>query len=210
LPPEWRDRLLKEARQARQAADAFARICWEGDANHLYNAHLWLNECSSDAWRLAMTKVAKVPRVSSEIQDAFVGIWVESKMLPLRVGHRPIMAAALRVLMPGGRLGSPLMLYRGANIHERRRRIYGFSWTIDMAVARSFAEHWSQPMPANVEDGAFRGVVLKTLAPPEAVLLIRQPEEYYDEGEVVVDPFRLGKIDVVEQLPVRTLEEDAV
>jgi hypothetical protein len=69
-----------------------------------------------------MAKVAKLPRVSSEIQDAFVGIWVESKMLPLRVGHRPIMAAALRVLMPGGRLGSPLMLYRGANIHERRRR----------------------------------------------------------------------------------------
>jgi hypothetical protein len=45
------------------------------------------------------------------------------------------------------------------------------------------------------------GVILQTLAPPEAILLIRKPEDYYDEGEVVVDPFRLGKIKVVECLP---------
>jgi hypothetical protein len=32
------------------------------------------------------------------------------------------------------------------------------------------------------------------------MLLIRQPEDYYDEGEVVVDPFRLGKIRLVERL----------
>jgi hypothetical protein len=45
-----------------------------------------------------------------------------------------------------------------------------------------------------------RGIVLKTTAAPEAVLLIRRPEDYYDEGEVVVDPYRLGKIDVVERV----------
>jgi hypothetical protein len=44
--------------------------------------------------------------------------------------------------------------------------------------------------------------------PREAVLLIRKPGDYYirkpgdyyDEGEVVVDPFRLGRIKVVERL----------
>jgi len=115
-------------------------------------------------------------------------------MLPLRVGHRPTMAAALRVLMPSSYSGPPLMLYRGTIIGERRRRIYGFSWTTDIATAQSFAKHWSQSAP----DDASRGLILKTLAPPEAVMLIRQPEDYYDEGEVVVDPFRLSKINVVE------------
>jgi hypothetical protein len=37
------------------------------------------------------------------------------------------------------------------------------------------------------------------VAPPEAILLIRQPQDYYDEGEVVVDPFRLGQIKLVER-----------
>ena len=44
------------------------------------------------------------------------------------------------------------------------------------------------------------GVILQTLAPPEAIMLIRQPEDYYDEGEVVADPFLLGKINVIERL----------
>ena len=200
LPPELRDSLLEEERQNKQAAEAFARVCRDGDADNQYDAHLWLNECV-DAWRPPMAKVAKLQSVSAEIQAAFLPIWVESKMLPLRVGHRPTMAAALRVLLPGGRLEHPLTLYRGTNIHERRRRIYGFSWTTDIATARSFAEHWSQARLTN------DGVILQTLAPPEVVLLIRQPEKYYDEGEVVVDPFRLDKVAIVEHLTARKLEE---
>jgi hypothetical protein len=39
---------------------------------------------------------------------------------------------------------------------------------------------------------------------PEAVLLIRQPEDYYDEGEVVVDPFRLDRIEVAVRLGAPT------
>jgi len=200
LPPEWRAHLRAERRQARQAADVFVRICREGDTNQLYNAHLILNE---DAWRLAMAKVAKLPRVSPAIQRAFVQIWIESKMLPLRVGHRPTMAAALGVLLPGAHLGRPLVLYRGTNIHERRRRIYGFSWTTEIATARTFAEHWSQPISHVSEPRHdFQGVVLRTLAPCDAVLLIRQPEDYYDEGEVVVDPLGLDKVEVVERLSI--------
>jgi hypothetical protein len=51
---------------------------------------------------------------------------------------------------------------------------------------------------------AFEGVVLQTLAPCEAILLIRQPDDYHDEREVVADPFRLGKIEAVERLSPRT------
>jgi len=194
-------RFREEQRQARQAADVFERICRDGDAERLYDAHLLLNESPLGAWRLAMAKVAKLQRVSADIQYAFVNIWVESKTLPARVGHRPIMAAALRVLMPGQHSGQPSTLYRGANTSERRLRIYRFSWTTDIATAREFAEPYSHPDLSQM-DGAFQGVVLKTVAPPEAVLLIRQPEDYYDEGEVVVDPFRLGKVEVVERISV--------
>jgi hypothetical protein len=91
-----------------------------------------------------MAKIAKLSRVSLKIQDAFIPIWVESKVLPLRVGHRPTMAGALRVLMPSSYSGPPLTLYRGTHAGERRRRLYGFSWTTDMATARSFAEQWSR------------------------------------------------------------------
>jgi hypothetical protein len=77
LPPEWRARLHEEQRQAGQAANSFARVCCEGDADHLYDAHLLLNKCAPGAWRRAMARVAKLPRVSLEIQDAFIAIWVE-------------------------------------------------------------------------------------------------------------------------------------
>jgi hypothetical protein len=94
--PQWRQaQLRQERREAAKAAMAFARICREGDAANLYNAHLLLNECSLDAWRLAMIKVARLPRVTPEIQAAFLGIWIESKMLPLRVGNRRVLANAL-------------------------------------------------------------------------------------------------------------------
>jgi hypothetical protein len=39
----------------------------------------------------------ELERVSPEIEDAFISIWVESKMLPLRVGNRPVLVKALRV-----------------------------------------------------------------------------------------------------------------
>lgn len=89
-----------------------------------------------------------------------------------------------------------MTLYRSTSSHERRRRLYGFSWTTDAAaVAWRFAEHWAQPGGLD-----FHGLVLRTLAPPEAILLVRPPEDYYDEGEVVVNPYRLGKVEVSETL----------
>ena len=189
LPPEWQARLRRERQEAMQAAKVFANICAEGDADRLYNAHLLLNERSADAWRLAMIRVAKLPQVSRGIQQAFLDIWIESKMLPLRVGHRRVMANALRVLMPANYMGPPLTLFRGTRAGEMQRRLYGFSWTTDAAIAATFATHWEQP-----ELGS-ESVILQTVAPPGAVLLIRPREEGdYDEGEVVVDPFRLGKV----------------
>jgi hypothetical protein len=85
-----------------------------------------------------------------------------------------------------------MVLYRGAGGRERKRRVYSFSWTTRVLVARKFAEHWAESIGG--------GVILKTIAPSAAILHVREDEDYYDEGEVVVDPFALGRIDVVERL----------
>jgi hypothetical protein len=44
LPPELKALLLEERRRAMEAAATFARVCQDGPADHLYNAHLLLNE----------------------------------------------------------------------------------------------------------------------------------------------------------------------
>jgi hypothetical protein len=199
LPPEFRAQIADQRRRDLEAAKAFERVCRDGRADLLSDAAHWLGEATLDGWRLAFLKVARLPHVSPEKQTAFVNVWVEHKMLPLTVGDRRVVADALRVLMPAGYSGPPMTLFRGAGARERRRRMYGFSWTTDVAIAHKFAEHWAQP---SIES---TGIVLKTLASPEAVLLTRQPEDYYDEGEVVVDPYRLGRVEVVERLTVSSL-----
>jgi len=87
----------------------------------------------------------------------------------------PVLAAALRVLMRSDYTGPPLTLYRGAKSGERRRRLYGFSWSTDLAIARKFAENWSQPGLQS------EGVVLQVVVPAEAILLVRKPEDYFDD-----------------------------
>ena len=42
---------------------------------------------------------------------------------------------------------------------------------------------------------------------PAAVLLVRPPEDYYDEGEVVIDPRHLGRVYVHEKLIPPTEEK---
>jgi hypothetical protein len=124
-------------------------------------------------------------------------IWIENKMLPKRIGHRPMLAKALRVLMPGY-TGESLTLYRGACARERRNHTYGFSWTKNIEIARNFAENWVDP------DFGIEGILLKTCAPQEAILLMRQrwDDGYYDEDEVVVDPFQLREVAVIERLSI--------
>jgi hypothetical protein len=195
LPPELQDQLRAEKRERRKAASAFARLCQEGDAERLYDCAQWLDE-TVDGWRLAMAKVGRLPRVSAEVQDVFVSVWIERKHIPLRVGHRPTMAAALRVLMPRNYAGPPLVLYRGCGSHERQRRLYGFSWTTNSKIARGF-------VPQDHAQLGIHGVLLKAIAPADAVLLHRDTyggADYYAEGEVVVDPYRLGKVEIARLL----------
>jgi len=141
----------------------------------------------------AMKDVAKLPRVPNEIKSAFLEIWIQHKHLPLKVGKRRVMASALKVLLPTSNATKPMRLYRGTTAQERRR-LYGFSWTQEPDIARNFAKRFAGFCDAG---GA---VVLETIAPAKAIMLIRKKERYYDEGEVIVDPYNLRSIKCIERL----------
>jgi hypothetical protein len=193
IEDEFRQMLAQERRDAEAAAKAFAKACEAGDVAALYFAADQLN-ATMDSWRLAMLRVSRLKGVSPEIRSAFLEIWVESKALPFKVGHRRTLVDALRILIPATYDGPPLTLYRGASAGERRRRIYGFSWTTRFDIAR---EHFA--VQRQTWDGG--SIVLETVAPSDAILLVREDENYYDEGEVVVDPFKLSRIRILERLP---------
>ena len=175
-----------------QGASAFAASCRIGDVDIMLRAADFLNDRTIDGWRLVMRCIARLPAVSPEIRAAFLSIWIESKHMPLAVGHRPTMVRALRILMPAIPLPEPLRLFRGTSASERRRRLYGFSWSTQREIAERFAQQASL--------GSGGAVLLETLAPIGSVHLRREDEGYYDEGEVVVNPYALGRIEVVARL----------
>jgi hypothetical protein len=191
MPPHWVEPARAERRAERAAAKAFAEACAAGDPEALHYAASTF-EGLEDGWRLAFREVAKLPAVAPAAQDRFLHLWLSTKELPRRVGDPKTLVAGLRKLFPRPVVTEPMLLYRGAEQSELRRR-KGFSWTVRIEKAREFAERFR-----NWEKG---GVVLETVAPPEAILLVRgSPDpEYYDESEVVVDPFLLGTVRVVER-----------
>jgi hypothetical protein len=164
------EELRKERHAAKDAADCFVRVCQTDKAEAMEGAAQLLNETVS-GWTVAMHAVARrLQSVSPEIQQAFLSVWVEHKMLPLTVGDHRALCDAARILLPPYH-GPAVRLFRGAAAGERRRRIYGLSWTPDMAIAERFARERQQ------WDGG--SVVLETLAPPAAIICsVDYPEPF--------------------------------
>ena len=137
-PHPFAEELKRERREAREAADCFVRACQSGNAVTVRAGANLLDE-TVGSWTVAMRAVAKrVKSVSPDVQQAFLQIWIEHKNLPLTVGDLPLCDAA-RVLLPSYR-GPAVRLFRGAAAGERRKRIYGLCWSVDIAAAERFAE----------------------------------------------------------------------
>ena len=130
----------REHRQALLVARKFTEACRTGNVRAFHSCiDLLANATTIDGWRLAMKGVGRLPCVPPRIRRAFLPIWIEHKALPRSVGHRPTMAAALRVLMAGSYRGPGLTLFRGTVESEARRRLFGFSWSTDQEAATAFA-----------------------------------------------------------------------
>jgi hypothetical protein len=198
----------EERRRARANAEEFFQACQSGDEERFHRSVYRLND-GPEGWRLAFKKVARLSSVDETIRYAFNQVWLESKQLPLSVGDHRTLCGALRILMPPYE-GPAVQLYRGTLMRERRRRIYGISWSMDIDVAARFAERWQ-----SLGDEA---VLLRTLAPPEAVMAAivypraftpeekaEDPEaefvEFHDEREHLLDRRRLNAVTVVRQFP---------
>jgi hypothetical protein len=195
---EVRALMAAQTDEERQNARAFAEAAERGDVEE-FERLAYPDDALNIDWEMAFREIAKLGSVKPEISEAFVPAWIEHKMWPLQVGDRRTLAHALRVLMPPQPGQEALTLYRGTDWRERVKRRYGFSWTKDRDVARRFGAHWRDSAKAS-GDVDSTGVVLQTTAPPEAILLVRDPSpDYYDEGEVVVDPFRLNAISVLKR-----------
>lgn len=182
----------QEERDRRAAARAFADALSSDDPMALreVSEHMgWVIDC----WAAAMRAALRNSAVTETGRNAFQNLWIEHKGLPRSVGSRPLMAKALRHLLPSPRpLPGLLTVYRGTTLYERRRRLYGFSWSTSREIARGFPERWGKT--------PFGGLVLSTELSPDAVLLDRQDDDYYAERELVDDPYRLGRVKVVERL----------
>jgi hypothetical protein len=210
---ELTEELRKELRAAVTAAALFVRACQTGDVEALYQAVNLIND-TVGGWAVAMRMVArKVLRVSPKIQSAFQDVWIQSKMLPLRVGDNRALCRAARVLMPRYR-GPAVRLFRGTDASERRRRLYGMSWSADVSIAERFARE------RQVHDGG--SVLLETLAPSAAIICVvdypkpftkqeiarikrEHPHvhmiEYHEEREYVVDRQFLNRVAVCVDIP---------
>jgi hypothetical protein len=199
---DFAERIRAQRKQDRHCARLFVNAVEGGDADGLLSAIDALNELSVDGWRLAMLGAGRLATTTDEVRAAFLTAWIESKSISLNVGNRPALVRALRVLMPYDYSGPPLRVYRGTRILEHRRRLYGISWTTDRMVAERFANEQERAArrgrdmldPEAFSYADHRGAILAAVVSSNAVLLKREPEGYYDEAEVVIDPYYLRDV----------------
>jgi hypothetical protein len=208
LPPEFARQLREERRQERAHARALVEACRRGDAEQFYELAFPYDHHPA-FWPGAVRAISRaITEVTPDIQQAFLQIWVETKMLNLRVDDNRALCRALRILLPPYK-GEALRLYRGAGALERRRAAYGISWTSNLSMAEQFAESY-RVMNAG-------SVVLATVAPPGAIIsAVEYPPpmteeetaelglpptakivEWHEEAEYLVDRRMLGPVSVL-------------
>jgi hypothetical protein len=160
-------------------------------------------------WRLAMCRIGNgaVAEISPQIKQTFQQAWLEHKHMGLKIGSRPLLCRALRQLLPPY-CGPAVTLYRGATLQGWRD---GVSWTSDIKIARLFFREDFTSLP----DGP-TPVIIKTLAPPEAIICrIEYPPpftdaekaetpgasfmEFHDEQEYIVDSSLLIDFEIIER-----------
>jgi hypothetical protein len=201
----------RERMEKRALAAQFVDACRRADRGLLIGLVGAMSEIAPPfAWRTVARAVCRADiEVTDDLRDTFKHIWIASKNLPLKIGDHSATIGMARKLMPKYS-GPSVRLFRGTTAGERRRRIYGLSWSEDASVAEKFA--WDR---RTVAEGS---VVMETTAPPEAIvakiayseplteeekadLCAEHPNaafhEYHGEQEYVVDRRFLSEVRVL-------------
>lgn len=146
------------------------------------------------AWRRAMRSIVGV-ETTPEFKSGFLEVWMRvGDAMRDSVDDDLLLVSALRSLLPKYK-GPPRRLYRGSTFLERKRRLYGLSWSAELSVAQQFAQHCARHAPLG-------SVVLATEALPEAIVCAAaELSDSYGEMEYIVDRRRLSRVEVVERIP---------
>jgi hypothetical protein len=97
LPDERSVKMRQDRAKARAAAKALLKAGQAGDdSEFLYQLHQLRN--TMDGWTLAMRQIARLGRVSKEIQSAFALIWTADNHLPCTDSRAFL--DAMRILFP--------------------------------------------------------------------------------------------------------------
>jgi hypothetical protein len=191
----FKPKTRQDGAKARAAAKALLKAGQAGDdSEFLCQLHQLRN--TMNGWALAMRQIARLGRVSKEIQFKFALMWASDTHPPCDDGHAFL--DAMRVLFKPYQDPS-MRLFRGASADEaRRRKFYGISWTSDFETAHWFAKRY--------EDCSIGGVVLETMASPESIISTPgldvpyyeslNGERMYDESEYLLDGRRLANVKI--------------
>lgn len=140
------------------------------------------------------------PPPSREAKIAFHSAWTGDEGLRMREvflpGNDEILFDVLARMLPGYS-GPPIELFRGERRSNHEARTYGPSWTIKRETAKTYARGLNCcPLTG--------GVLLRTIAPAEAVLAPpNDHSRYLDDFEYVVDRRALNRVEVLESFPPR-------
>jgi len=197
LPPDWQERIRAEERAKREALELFVRGCATGDAQVVFDAIDPL--LFSGAMKTAFRRVGALGHVPADFRVRFLAFWMSAgDSIRSEVNDDLVLIQALRMLLPPYK-GVGVTLYRGESAWNRSRRTYGTSWSAELEVA----DQWAQRDYLRSAKGG--SVVLRTVAPPEAILcaVTHHHDDRYGEAEYVVDRRRLRAVEVVRRYDQR-------
>lgn len=189
---EFRAALAEARRRERAAADKFAQGIGAEDGDLVIESlqDLALYGGGASAFRKAIRHGGR----SAAFRERMLGLWLTNgDDLRDSAPSDLLLIDLLRVVLPPY-AGAPLTLYRGDSARNRKRRTYGMSWTTDESIAQAFAHGYRDIYMGGT-------VVLKTVAPPDAIICApAEIDNRYEEAEYVVDRRRLYDVRVIERL----------
>jgi hypothetical protein len=152
-----REEQRRQRRSDRKAAMTFVEACKAGDAERVYDLAEHLGEETLSGWSIAIGKIANErPDLSPHVREALLAYWAQHRGSSMGLDHKAL-RIALRVMMPPYS-GSAMRVYRGASANERRRRIYGFSWTSDISIAQTLRSGGQMLSRRQCADGNCRSI----------------------------------------------------
>ncbi|RUR65894.1 hypothetical protein EJP67_02345 [Variovorax guangxiensis] len=130
-----------------------------------------------------------------ELADLLRSRWTEyGGRIRVDTGDDALLVRALRAWLPMYR-GPEMTLLRGESIERYQAGRLGFCWTPNRETAEMFASGLQADYPGG-------GCLLQCLAPPDAILAAPDAHSrWLGEEEYVLDPTKLGDVEVVTRYP---------